>query len=349
MRRGLSVAVVRSHMPSPLEGCAVDASLITDGPRFFPNVLRSRQFIDAGVLFGAEGLADGAIENLHWAVVDPRKHIMYIWEKQQDDFVEAARDLSATVVTNGSFNIYSAGGKDRAVLKGATAVVGEYLFTFTELPGWVWSRFDEQLAQQIARRFEVRLERALMRAFSSSVPEGFIYGTNEGIAETTESRPQQHYFGRRGGRNFENYEIGNGDPPISDEAIGGLFRAVDAYRSADPLPDQVVGFGLWGIAPLTNDPALAEAGVIEALEELAEREPGHEELGELTGVLITAFWWGRVATVIDLFVAARVKEAVRIDGNSSILLGRGAEILVNENMITPKRYYNKWGYQFQPG
>jgi hypothetical protein len=135
-----------------------------------------------------------------------------------------------------------------------------------------------------------------------------------------------------------------------EEVIGGLFRAVDAYRPADHVADQIVGFGLWGLAPVVNDRTLDEAGIGAAIDDLHLREGREElELPPLTGVLVCAFWWGLISTLIDLFVAARIKDAVRVDGNSSILLGRGDKILVNETMIEPKRYYNRWGYQFEPG
>ena len=335
----------------------MDPSLVKDGPQFFPNVLKTKSFADRGVLFGDEPLAGGAFEQLNWVVVDPRKHILYIWEKDQDDFVEAARNLSATVVTNGSFNIYAGGGKYASSIRTGLATIVSTGFALPRVlrralfdgppPG---TALGARVARELAsdRRLQAEVERHMQRYYSSSTPDGYVYGTNEGISETTRSQPQQHFFGRRDGRQYENYAIAQGDPPLSGEFIGGLFRSVDVYRAADPFPDQSVGFGLWGLAPLADDATLREAGIEQAIAALRETE-GSEELPPPTGVAICAFWWGPIPAVIDLFVQARVKDAVRIDGNSSILLGRGNEILVNETMIEPKRYYNRWGYQFQPG
>src|SRR5262249_52280083 len=115
-------------------------SLVNDGPRFFPNVLADPLFRRDGVLFGSDPAESAAAKNrksdykegdIEWAVVDPRRHIMYVWDKEvhgREDFVVAAKELGASVVTNSSFNVYEGGSKWWATLKVGAHLVVESLW-----------------------------------------------------------------------------------------------------------------------------------------------------------------------------------------------------------------------------
>ena len=61
-----------------------------------------------------------------------------------------------------------------------------------------------------------------------------------------------HYFGRRAGTAFGDYEIGRGDPDGMTEAVGGLFRPLTDYQPYSG--DRVMRTGYWGLAPLVDNP-----------------------------------------------------------------------------------------------
>jgi hypothetical protein len=182
--------------------------------------------------------------------------------------------------------------------------------------------------------------------FGNVTPEGFIFGEHQGITETTESRPQHHYFGRKSGTDFSDYVIARGDPPRLAEVIGGLFRILNNYQYADDDPrDKIRGethqsnlFGYWGLAPLGSQ----DSGI--PPEDLPP-DVGHQ-LPPLTGVIIVAFYGGDTAVMGGYLSRARIRDVVRIDGSDSVLFGHNAEILVGEgdDMSDYKKLYNRWGY-----
>ena len=321
-------------------------SLVNDGVKFFPNVLRTRVFQENGILFGQEPGGKPGYEckgNVCWAVIDPRKHKLYIWQKTQPYFPDSAVKLGASVFTNGSFNLYS-GGRT-----GATA----HILYDLEVVG-LWAEFGGigVLTQQDAYQSELGLLKR--KYFGDSVAQGYIYGNREHIVETKNSRPHQHYFGRRADRFFPDYEINEGDPPPIAEFIGGLFRTVENYDIGSDSQDahkQSNDFGYWGLAPLSiQDKDLKEGSIESALEELQNYDRQHNpDLSACLGVLITVFYGGNTQELAKILISARVKDAVRIDGSDSILFGHGAEILVgkDDEMSDAKKLYNKWGYQCQ--
>jgi hypothetical protein len=90
-------------MPAP--------SILTDGHKFFINVLNDKTFQKRGFMTRTEG-------RLSWGVVDPRRHVMTIWEKGQSDFASAALARNATLITNGPFLPYNRGNKYKAFAAG---------------------------------------------------------------------------------------------------------------------------------------------------------------------------------------------------------------------------------------
>jgi hypothetical protein len=310
-------------------------SLINDGKVFFPNVISDQVFQADGILFGSE--AGGSI-GLHWAVIDPRKHILYLWEKDRSDFVAAAAALGSSVVTNGSFNQYRGGNRYASSLKTYAwltwATLKKIAVDFSGVGGedfWDYS-YDEE-CQRIKTLF-----------WAGEHPDGYLFGEREHINIANVSRPNGSHFGRRAGRQFEDYVIGTGDSPRIAEVMGALFRSVNNYAVVDPYPSGI-GAGFWGLAPLNPaDPIWQESGLDSALERLLIHDPSGN-LPPLTGLLITAFYWGPPPTVAAFLASALVKDAVRIDGNDSILLGHGTEIIVGTSMPDHKRLYNRWGFQ----
>ena len=86
-------------MPAP--------SIVTDGHKFFINVLSDKTFQKRGVMTRTEG-------RLSWGVVDPRRHVMTIWEKDESNFESAALARNASLISYGPFPSYNRGNKYQA-------------------------------------------------------------------------------------------------------------------------------------------------------------------------------------------------------------------------------------------
>ena len=120
-------------------------SILKDGALFFPNVLTNQVFQKSGILWGQEAYG---IIGLHWVVIDPRRHKMYVWEKHQSDFVQAAYSLGASVFTNGSFNDYVGGNKYVSTAK-------VFITTFVDALKVYFSHFHTPSQYELAG-FEIR-------------------------------------------------------------------------------------------------------------------------------------------------------------------------------------------------
>ena len=73
----------------------------SDRAGFFVKVLHDHTFVQRGLLFGSE-LVSGL--PLHWAVVDPSRYAMYVWQKQEPSLVTSALSLDSPLYTNGPFS-----------------------------------------------------------------------------------------------------------------------------------------------------------------------------------------------------------------------------------------------------
>jgi hypothetical protein len=331
-------------MPAP--------SILADGHKFFVNVLNDKTFQKRGFMTRTEG-------RLSWGVVDPRRHVMTIWEKGQSNFESAALARNATLITNGPFLPYDRGNKYQAFAGyQATSLVVSIGF-------WVASLSASKSGKQILDVAHSVVDNAFQVSyFSTSTSEGYITGTSESISERVLSRPNADYFGRDGGRLFANYVVANGDPPVMAEVIGGLKRSVRDYIAVDPN-DPTAQLGCWGLAPLLTAPEpqleiLKKAGLEEALEAYSEvpeePEDGWVPIGEgveaadgCDGLIVALFGGGRPPQYANILAQVLVKEAVRVDGNASILLASGGTGLQGVPMPYYKQKYNRWGYQFGAG
>ncbi|MGA9294128.1 MAG: hypothetical protein WCE54_23005 [Ignavibacteriaceae bacterium] len=335
-------------------------SILKDGALFFPNVLTNQVFQKSGILWGQEAYG---IIGLHWVVIDPRRHKMYVWEKHQSDFVQAAYSLGASLFTNGSFNDYVGGNKYVSTAK-------VFITTFVDsFKGLFFSLSHPQsIRTSWVRNPGIMFQGRAAQFWAGHNPHGNIFGVKESISIVGKPRPMQHYFGRKQGRFFPDYEIGQGSPggPTNaggfNEVIGALFRTVNNYTAVDPQTSGI-GAGHFGLAPLltnNNTPAdihLGNAGIKEAVDEYHNKEehfkdenfpnfqPPANNAPLCRGLIITVFYWG--AIIDKQLVSIRVKDAVRIDGNASILLGHHTTAVVGAQMPIHKQNYNKWGYQFQ--
>jgi hypothetical protein len=255
-------------MEKPAEG---EASPALRGPAFIPSVLRHPRFARDGVLFGLERISGLPIR---WVVLDPGRHSMEVWQKSEPSLPNAARRLGATAFTNGPFSNYGSGH-----FVGAT------------------SRLLAEAAGPIRRGTGSTWNEAKIFHYQATTPLGFVVSTSSGISETKVPRPRLHYIGRLKGREFEDYEIGQGDPYGYEEAIGGLFRGVTDYRPF--LLDRFMRVGFWGLAPFDGDPALKSAGLTSALD--AYVGSGHA----CDGVIVFVGGWANTLRLTELLASIR--------------------------------------------
>jgi hypothetical protein len=328
-------------MPAP--------SLLNDGPNFFLNVLIADDFKRQGRMARTEG-------RISWAVVDPRRHKLFIWQKDRDDFLAAANARTSTVVTNAPFAVYQEGR------------YGAHVRYWLE---WLWETFKlvmipRMLPPELLRRLRAMNHDLVKQYFGNSIVEGKIFGQRDGIVEDSQSRPATSYFGRRQGRLFADYIIDSGDPQqsITPEVIGGFFRNVLNYAPNDDN-GEAAEVGTWGLAPILSAPApqlrlLRDAGLDAVLEEYEEflnhpqdgvipKGEGVLPTDKCDGLLIAIFGGGSPPEFDDYNAQVLVKEAVRVDGNNSILLQVNGAVLQGSDMPEYKQVYNFYGYEFIAG
>ena len=77
--------------------------ILKDGANFIPNVQKQKDFVQNQYLYGRDN-------NVYWAVVDPIKYPLYVWQKAGAggaiakfamNYIESAHKLGAIVYTNG--------------------------------------------------------------------------------------------------------------------------------------------------------------------------------------------------------------------------------------------------------
>jgi hypothetical protein len=276
---------------------------------FLGRVLEHATFKQEGLLFGTDYAPLG---RLHWVVIDPRRHAMYAWRKTLPSFPDAGRGLGASVFTSGPFTNHAGGSLLKATVRVALDV-GRSLATPTAIPS------------------ETRA--ALVRRYQARAPLGHVIGEHDGIRETSVDRSRVHYFGRRAGCTFVDYEIGRGNPDGMTEAIGGLFRPLTGYEPCAAA--RVIRTGYWGLAPLVENPVARGAAIDDAAS------------GGCAGLIV--FVAGRADTrqLATLVASVGVKDAVQVDGGDSLLLGRDDEVVVGKLMPPWKRLLQVWGILFR--
>jgi hypothetical protein len=326
--------------------------IVTDGHKFFINVLNDKTFQKLGFMTKTQG-------RMSWGVVDPRRHVMTIWEKGQPNFESAALGRNASLITNGPFLPYARGNKYKAFAGYQAASLS------VSIAFWIASLNASKSTKSVLDTTHDVVDDALqVTHFATTTSEGYITGRSESISERVLSRPNADYFGRDGGRLFADYTVAHGDPPVMAEVIGGLKRSVQDYVAVD-ANDPTALLGCWGLAPLlaATTPQLElleEAGFVEALEAYTElpeeREDGWIPVGEgvgagdgCDGLIVALFGGGNPPQYANILASILVKEAVRVDGNGSILLASGATGLQGVPMPYHKQKYNRWGYQFVAG
>lgn len=280
-----------------------------DRAAFLARVLDHPEMRSAGLVVGRERFHG---RRLDWAVLDPRRHTLYVWRKDGDSFPVAARALGASVFTSGPFTNHAGGSPVKATVK-----VGLDVLAACRRPSTLRASTHD----------------ALVRHYRAPKPLGHVIGARDGICETAVDRPRVSHFGRRDGTAFADYVIARGDPDGLVEAIGGLYRPLAGYQPYSG--DRVLRTGYWGLAPLRDNPVAHGRAVDDALEEGCE------------GLIVFAAGRANTGRLAALLASVGVRDAVQIDGGDSLLLGFGRTVVVGRWMPVWKRVLQVWGVQFR--
>ena len=288
---------------------------IRDGRGFLPQVLRDPKFRADGLLFGTERRFGMWI---HWVVVDPGRHVLHVWRKTSASYLDDAMRLEASVISNGPFADYADGSLKRSTF----FLVADFVKAAVARPREAKAVWTDQKA----------------RHYGGIAPNGYVLGTTAVVRECTVARPRLHYFGRRAGTSFGDYEIAKGDPGDLAEAIGGLFRVVDDFRPYTISRPMRTGF--WGLAPLSASPVLADDDVDAAL--------AAYEAGRPAGLIVGVAGWANTRRLARMLADIGVRDAVQFDGSNSLLFGGDGRLLIGRRMPGRKRLLQAWGFRFVP-
>lgn len=339
----------------------------SDGFDFFPKVIATKQFKSKGVLHGEVG------KGCRWSVIDPRRHKMQIWQKRSACYVEAARNLNATVVTNGPFfnyavptsnsptvdwinanwmkfkalvavdwmidpvtsNVASGYVKGKAVQHEVAKQLPSGLARQMMLPGPT----DIMVGQLLALSAEKRKE--ILKPFNQSQPTGMVLGAN--VVNRYRSTPNGWHFGRSGDA-FSEYKIGKGDPAMR-EALGGLVMSVDDYKPITGVPPNL--YCWWGLVPFnTKSKIYKNTTMKKAIHEYEKKMSLQEAVDRSSGVL---FCLCNDGASLDVTMARLgVRYAVRLDGSDSVVYGRGKKLFRGDDMCVYKKIAQKYGIAVFP-
>ena len=300
--------------PTPRPPAAPATPSLADGMDFFPKAIATAAFQSKGVVFGT----DSTRRNLHWAVIDPRKHRLRLWQKRQPDYVQAAVAQRATLVTNGPFIKYG-GSKNSvsAIDKIAVWALGAV------------SPFDVLLGTHASNKIT---RQQIMKMFQQSTPVGSIQGSR--VTNLHIPVANACYFGRSGNK-FGDYVIARGDTKGEAEAMGGLAESVYNYVPQKAPPSSNT-FCHWGLVPLTGKDSriLQQASNQKAIAEYAKQET-------TAGVIFCVAYSGHCLD--STLPTLGVRHAVRLDGSDSVVFGAGAKLHWGNSMVEYKRVAHQWG------
>lgn len=320
----------------------IDSTLSIDDRAFIPNVLKENLFIARGYLVGQSN-------GLHWIVVDPRRHPMYVWEKKRTDaYVSTATGLGAVAFTNGPMMEHRSMAKRIAVgaVAGAVVVGGVALKL-------AWGGPKVWLIGAVAALGGAVIGGAIA-AFSvgRGVPFREVRGKHhdiydEGAGNTT----ALCWLRRAGGTDFATYDVTFGDDTrkwkdVDAEVIDGLiclikgFAPMSASQSApnynEPFKNlSTARAAVWALIPLnTPAPPVPDPSGIPA--ELLVRPLGPGDLAGVTlfvpgystpmnGVLLAAAGPRSTTSVQQILIKIGARDAVGMDGNESMMIGSGGD------------------------
>jgi len=307
---------------------------LTEKLRFFPRVLRNADFQKQGVLFGEE---TAIAKDCKWVVIDPNRHKLEIWEKSSPtaDFVTSGQALNASVFTNGP--MVHARNDGNKYLLGAEYFARGILYDASS--GVLVRSFSDSL-KTIKRNWD----RAADEVFEGP-PYGDVIGLRRNInARAPQSSMHLGYFGRDSGTGFESYKIGLGDPAGLTEASGGLYSPAILNYQVTPDAHGPNQWFYWGLAPLKPEGSEG-ADLRDAL--AAYAAAGGPK--PVTGLIVGLFYHsGGGGGIVQHLADIGVRDAVKLDGGDSVLLGHDKTVLWGDGMSGYKRVWMRWGFAFYP-
>lgn len=285
-------------------------------------------------------------------VIDPNRHKLAVWEKSfpTSDFVTSGQALNASVFTNGPMVHSRVAGNDYVAAAGYI-VQGSW--------NSLKASFDRPL-----HSFGVGIGRAIRGQKKSfpmadiskqkwneaaddwfgGVPYGDVVGASQNIdIHGPVSSTPLGYFGRDSGTSFESYKIGLGNPAGLAEASGGLYAPAILNYQVTPDTHGSNQWFYWGLAPLKpQGPEGAELrDALTAYAAAGASKP-------VTGLIVGLFYHSGGGGIVQHLADIGVRDAVKLDGSDSVLLGHDKTVLWGNGMTGYKRVWMRWGFAFYP-
>jgi len=312
---------------------------LLDKTRFFPAVLGNREFREKGVLFGEEPTI---ARDCKWVVVDPNRHKLRVWEKPtpMSDFVTAGQALRASVFTNGPMV--------HARTDGNKYLLGAKYYGKATV-NYLWWRLPRGPIGQMPWDTAKAINEASSKA-ADDVFEGPPYGDVFSFSNQIDARVPQNlqdvnlgHFGRGLGTDFDSYTVGSGNPVGLAEASGGLYPPAILNYVVTPDTHGSNQWFYWGLAPLkpTGTDEVGLKNALAAYASIGSPRP-------LNGLIIGLFYHGGRGDVVQHLADVSVRDAVKLDGSDSVLLGHDSTIEWGDGMTAYKRIWMRWGFAFYP-
>lgn len=291
--------------------------------------LDGRSFIAAVVDhpdFRSAGAGHGRSARFRWAVVDPERHPLHVWERHPgaaSSYARSARALGAALFTNGPMMGRRLPGGQKVTrsrvpveftLWSAAGAVAGAVAAGAATGTWIGRPPHRRLG--VLAGVATGAAVAWRRSFTGWVPCGGVRGRAGGIDDRRnfDGEARGHAWLGRSGGGFDGHRIGDGDLPADvEEGTGGLIRLVHDHRvvSRDPgHPDYRRDF-----AQLSDKPGVVAWGLVPI-------GPDAGVLVVLGGRRISA---GRAADVLH---GIGTCDAVATDLGGSVVMGSGTSWLL---------------------
>jgi hypothetical protein len=152
------------------------------------------------------------------------------------------------------------------------------------------------------------------------------------------------YFGRGQGTDFSSYQIGIGNPPAGlAEASGGLYLPTIQNYVVKPDSHGSNQWFYWGLAPIKVE-VPDEVGLKDALARYVMAGAAKAPDGLIIGLLYNGAGGDKVQHLADV----GVRDAVKLDGSDSVMLGHESTLEYGADMTEYKSVWMKWGFAFYP-
>lgn len=343
--------------PMPIYS-SIDIS--TAGKSFIPQVVADPSFQKNGVLYGDKS-------DWYWAVVNPYKHPLDVWQKKTTGplgflkaYIDSAHALNAVVFTNGPMMETSPPGRGSTYEAAYLALLALTIATTGSLLAYLFPWFWALVGTVVVGWMYPWLLALLF--FTGGTPFGGIYSAAVPVA-TSGMKYNDHYFGRNG-IPFSSYSVGPDPTPVLTEVIGGLIPVVLKFVAQTATTStsygnwsKTDGISGWGLIPFTDPGSPMPGDWLQGVKLTWEgqEEPldgvilaiGHNRrISSGSGLLST---WASVASQIwswiagppaymgalgPMLVSVGARDAVVMDGGDSIMMGA-----VSDDMVGPPPPY----------